>query len=151
MKDLHGEAARPVSASPQRSLDLLSDLEGYPRWYPDVVRRVDVLQRDGELVKQARVTLHAAIGPINRDLELVLSVARTPDTVTLARVRNERSDRERFEVAWRARPTGADQTRLELALDASLDLPRLLPTGGLADTLAAGFVEAAARELARHA
>lgn len=147
MKDLHGEATRPVSASPQRSLDLLSDLEGYPRWYPDVVRRVDVLQRDGDLVKQARVTLHAAIGPINRDLELVLSVARASDTVTLARVRNEHSDRERFEVTWRARPAGAEQTRLELALDASLDLPRLLPTGGLADTLAAGFVQAAAREL----
>ena len=149
MKDLRGEAAQTVPAEAQRCLDLLADLESYPRWYPDVVRRIEVMAREGSQVTQARATLHAAIGPINRDLDLLLSVVRQSDTVLLARVPHAGSDRERFEVRWRAAPHASDRTRLELALAASLDLPRLLPTGGLADTLAAGFVSAAARELSR--
>lgn len=148
MKDLRGEAVRTVQAVAQRCLDLLADLEGYPLWYPDVVRHVEVLERDEQgHAARARATLHAAIGPINRDLQLLLAVTRGADTVRLARVTHGGSDRERFEVRWRAAPHLSDQTRLELALEASLDLPRLLPTGGLADSLAAGFVAAAAREL----
>ena len=146
MKDLHGESSRSVSAAPERCLELLADIEGYPRWYPDVVRRIEVVQRDGDRVSRVRATLHAAIGPINRDLSLLLAVTRSADMVKLMRVANERSDRERFEVTWRVSAAG-QATRLALALDASLDLPRLLPTGGLADSMAAGFVTAAAREL----
>lgn len=147
MKDLHGEAARSVAASQQACVELLCDIESYPRWYPDVVRAVEVLARDGDRATRVRVTLHAAIGPLNRDLEMVLAVSCDGDAVRLQREPNERSDRERFEVKWRARGSGAQQTRLELALDAYLDIPRLVPTGGLADTLASGFVEAAGREL----
>lgn len=147
MKDLRGEASQRVQAPPQRCLDLLADLESYPRWYPEVVRRIEVVQRDGDRVTRARATLHAAIGPINRDFELLLSVTRGTDTVTLGREPHERSDREHFEVKWRAIAAGADHTRLELALAASLNLPRMLPTRGLGDTLAAGFVGAAVKEL----
>jgi len=147
VKELHGEAGQTVTAPAQQCLDLLADLEGYPRWYPDVVRRIDVVAREDGRVTRARATLHAAVGPINRDLKLLLALTRGPDTVTLQRVPNERSDRERFEVRWRAAPAPGDQTRLGVVLDAALDLPRLVPTRGLADTLAAGFVQAAAREL----
>ena len=148
MKDLHGESSRPVAADPERCLELLADVEGYPRWYPDVVRRIEVVQRDGDRASRVRATLHAAIGPINRDLSLLLAVTRSADTVKLTRVANAGSDRERFEVTWRA-AAASQSTRLALSLDASLDLPRLLPTGGLADSMAAGFVNAAARELER--
>jgi len=147
MKDLHGEATRTVSASQRACLDLLGDVEAYPRWYPQVVRAVEVLQRDGDRVTRVRATLHAAVGPLNRDLDLVLGVSLDPDTVRLARELNERSDRERFEVLWRTHEDGSGQTRLALALDASLDIPRFVPTGGLAEQLASGFVDAAAREL----
>lgn len=146
MKDLHGESARTVAAAPDACLDLLADLESYPHWYPDVVRKIDVVARDNGRASRARATLHAAVGPINRDLQLLLEVTRTADSVRLTRVSNERSDRERFEVTWRAKAAGQG-TRLALSLDASLDLPRLLPTGGLADSMAAGFVGAAARKL----
>lgn len=147
MKDLHGEASRTVAADPQRCLELFADLEGYPRWYPDVVRGVEVADRDSDgRASRARATLHAAVGPINRDLSLLLAVTTGPDTVRLTRVANAGSDRERFEVTWRTVAQGSE-TRIALALDASLDLPRLLPTGGLADSMAAGFVAAAAREL----
>jgi ribosome-associated toxin RatA of RatAB toxin-antitoxin module len=148
VKDLHGSASQPVNASQELCLELLADVESYPRWYPEVVRGIEVVKRDAATVaQQVRAILHAAVGPINRDLELQLAVTRGSDTVALTRVPHERSDRERFEVNWRVVAAGAQQARIELSLLASLDLPRLLPVGGLADTLATGFVGAAVREL----
>jgi hypothetical protein len=148
VKDLQGSAAESVNAPPDRCLELLADVESYPRWYPEVVRGLEVVKRDaGGAAQQVRAVLHAAVGPINRDLELLLGVTRGTDTVALARVPHEGSDRERFEVNWRVVGAAAQQARIELSLAASLDLPRLLPIGGLADTLAAGFVDAAVREL----
>ena len=152
MKDLHGSASQPVNAAPQRCLELLADVESYPRWYPEVVRRIEVVKRDAAgAAQQVHAILHAAVGPINRDLELRLGVTRGAETVVLARVAHEGSDRERFEVNWRVVSAGAQQARIELSLVASLDVPKLLPVGGLADTLATGFVGAAVRELSRGA
>ncbi len=146
MKDLRGQASQEVHVAQESVLALLADVEGYPRWYPEVVRDIEVVQRDGDWVTRAHATLFASVGPIRRELQLLLSVTREADTVRLVRVPHERTDRERFEVTWRAVATGA-RTQLQLALAASLDVPRLLPTGGLADTMASGFVVAAAREL----
>jgi ribosome-associated toxin RatA of RatAB toxin-antitoxin module len=152
VKDLHGSAAQPVNTVPERCLELLADVESYPRWYPEVVREIEVLERDAAgAAQQVRAILHAAVGPINRDLELRLGVTRGADTVVLARVPHAGSDRERFEVNWRVVRAGAQQARIELSLAASLDVPRLLPVGGLADTLATGFVSAAVRELSHGA
>jgi ribosome-associated toxin RatA of RatAB toxin-antitoxin module len=148
VKDLHGSASQPVNAAPERCVALLADVESYPRWYPDVVRSIEVRQRDeAGAATQVRAVLHAAVGPINRDLALLLGVTRGPDSVVLARVPHEGSDRERFEVNWSVVSAGAQRARIELSLAASLDLPRLLPVGGLADTMANGFVAAAVREL----
>ncbi|MEA2146922.1 MAG: Polyketide cyclase / dehydrase and lipid transport [Solirubrobacteraceae bacterium] len=150
MKDLRGSASQPVNAAPERCLELLADVEGYPRWYPEVVRGIEVVKRDAAgAAQQVRAILRAAVGPINRDLELQLGVTRGADTVVLARVPDAGSDRERFEVNWRVVRAGAQQARIELSLAASLDVPRLLPVSGLADTLATGFVGAAVRELSR--
>ena len=151
MKDLHGSASQPVNAAPERCLELLADVESYPRWYPrgGAGNRSARARRRRSAAQQVRAILHAAVGPINRDLELRLGVTRGADTVVLARVAHAGSDRERFEVNWRVVSAGAQQARIELSLAASLDLPRLLPVGGLADTMATGFVGAAVRELSR--
>jgi ribosome-associated toxin RatA of RatAB toxin-antitoxin module len=150
VKDLQGSAAQSVAATPDRCLELLADVESYPRWYPDVVRGIDVVKRDAQSrAEQVRATLFAAVGPINHELELLLAITRAPDSVVLSRFPYERSDRERFEVNWRVTAAGAQQSRIELLLAASLDLPRFLPVGGLADTMATGFVGAAVAELSR--
>ncbi len=150
MKDLHGEASRTVGASVQQCLALLEDVAAYPSWYPDVVRGIEVLEEDGAgAVIRARAKLHAAAGPISRDLSVVLGVVRAPDRVTLSRVAHERTDRERFSVDWRVAPASTDRARIDLALDASLDVPRLVPLGGIGDAMAGGFVDAAARALER--
>jgi hypothetical protein len=65
--------------------------------------------------------------------------------VCLTRVPNEAGDPEKFEVVWRV--SADDGTRLAIELNAMLEVPRLLPLGGVGDRLAQGFVDAAKREL----
>jgi hypothetical protein len=141
MKELSGGASAGVRAKPEQCLKLFSDLEGYPRWYPDLVRRVEGLG-DG----RARALLHVAWGPVNHNPDVTLAVKREEQRIRLIREANERSDKERFEVSWKVEPVGAG-SRIDLSLDAALDVPRFLPLGGIAEAIAQNFVAAAAREL----
>ena len=148
MKELSGAASRVVGASIEDCFGLLQAVDRYPTWHPDVVREVEVVERtpDGRPA-QARTTLHVAAGPVARDFDLLMAVATDePEAVTLTRQRHGPSDYEQFEVRWRLRlQEGATQLRLNVA--ANLSVPRLLPLGGLGDSLADGFVAAAARAL----
>jgi ribosome-associated toxin RatA of RatAB toxin-antitoxin module len=148
MKELHGTASAAVGVPGDRCFALLADVEGYPRWYPDVVRDVQVLERDGPgQPTKVRTTLHVAQGRLARDFTLTMAVtAQRPSLVKLTRVPNEPSDEERFEVAWHL--DSSAETRIRLELDANLSVPRLLPLGGIGDSIAHGFVAAAARALA---
>lgn len=149
MKELSGFAAAEVTATTEQCMALLAAAERYPGWYPDVVRRVDVLEHDpaGQTTK-ARTTLHVAYGPVTRDFELTLDVqVRPPDVVRLVRIPHEPTDEERFEVNWRVRE-GVRRV-LELSLTAALPVPRLLPVGGIGAALAQGFVGAAVGALQR--
>lgn len=151
MKRLHGSASASTAASLEACLDLLKTLDGYPTWYPEVVREVTVLERgqDGA-VSRARVKLHVAFGPLEKDLELLVSLTvDPPSSVVLARVPHSVSDSEEFEVRWRIED-GAER-QLTVELHASLEVPRFLPVGQLADSFAKGFAEAAAGAVARPA
>jgi hypothetical protein len=129
-----------VSASAQESFDLLKAVEDYPRWYPDVVREARLLDAD-----RAQASLHVSYGPLVRDFDLTLAItSEAPHTVRLTRVPHDISDPEEFEVLW----TVADGT-ITVTLDANLSVPRLLPVGGIGESMAAGFVDAAARALSR--
>jgi hypothetical protein len=91
--------------------------------------------------------LHVSRGPLVRHVELSLSVATdAAGSVTLTRVPNEPTDPERFEVTWRLVAEGA-RTRIELQLDANLDVPRIVPLGRVGDSMAEGFMDAARREM----
>ncbi len=149
MKRLHGSESASTAASLGACLDLLKRLEGYPEWYPEVVREVKVLERGNDgTASRAEVTLHVAYGPLEKDLELLVSLTvDPPSTVVLARVPHSTSDGEEFEVRWRVED-GA-QRRLTVELHASLEVPRFLPVGQLADSFAKGFAEAAVGALAR--
>jgi ribosome-associated toxin RatA of RatAB toxin-antitoxin module len=145
MKELSGSAASDVAAPAERCMALLADVERYPEWYPDVVRRVEVLDRDpsGQATK-AQTSLHVAYGPVARDFDVTLDVqVQPPDVVRLVRIAHEPTDEEQFEVNWRVRDGGATRT-IELRLAAALPVPRFLPVGGIGDGLAQGFVAAAA-------
>lgn len=146
MKELHARAGTSINASAQEALALLRAVDGYPNWYPDV-RAAEALERDddGQPTK-VRATLHVASGPLVRDFRLTLAVTSPdPMTIKLARVPHDSSDPERFEVTWRVVERGG--VRIELALDANLSVPRLLPVGGVGESIAKGFVDAASRAL----
>jgi ribosome-associated toxin RatA of RatAB toxin-antitoxin module len=151
MKELHGTASRTVAAPVEDCYGLLEAVDGYPAWHPDVVRSVEVLERgaDGR-PSRARATLHVAVGPLVRDFNLVLAVElEALRRVKLIRQRNEPSDQEQFVVSWRLEPDGERATRIAIELDANLSVPRLVPLGGIGDSMAEGFVSAAARALTR--
>jgi hypothetical protein len=148
MKDLHASASATVAAAPEECTALLAAVDRYPSWHPDVIRDAEVLERDGDGVPvRARATVHLALGPVAHDLALLLAVAvESGQQVTLTRVPDEPSDPERFQLTWRIDP--GPSTRLQVELSAHVDVPRFLPVGGVGDSLAQGFVEAASRELA---
>jgi Polyketide cyclase / dehydrase and lipid transport len=143
MKSLRGTGSAVVPATVEQCFALLAAMDGYPRWYPDVVREVRVIETgaDGR-PSRAHVTLHVAYGPLAKDFPLVLAIALDrPRTVRLTRLPNEPGDDEQFDVIWRLEDRG--DTRIELELEARLDVPRLLPIGGIGDVMADGFVQAA--------
>lgn len=149
MKDLRGDAAATVTASSPECFALLSAIEDYPAWHPDVIRRAEVIQRGaGGQPSLARATVHVGIGPLRRDFELTMEVTTIPDRqVKLSRVPHESSDLEQFAVAWQIEPD--HPTRLTVELRANLDVPRFVPLQGVGDSLAEGFVAAAQAELER--
>jgi ribosome-associated toxin RatA of RatAB toxin-antitoxin module len=147
MKELAGSASISLEAAPEACFELVSSVDRYPSWNPEVIRQAEVLERDAaDRPARVRTTVHVAVGPLVRDFDLLMEVRRKEQReVRLTRVRHHASDPERFEVIWRI---GSEQpTRLDLELAATLDVPRLVPVGGVGDRLAQGFVEAAKREL----
>lgn len=152
MKELQGSATAEVSASPEACLALLQEIERYPNWYPDVVRRVEIVRpAEAGAPIRARTTVHLGIGPIKRDFNLLMEVSSEAGRIVrLARVKDETSDAEELSATWRIDdgPPGS-RTRLTVEVSARLEVPRLLPLHGLGDAVAGDFVAAAARALSR--
>jgi hypothetical protein len=148
MKELTGKASATTPASPVEALALLEAIDAYPRWAGDVIRETQVLERDGSgHPSRARAKLHVERGPLTRDFDLLFDVrVDSGGTVALSRVPRDSSDKERFDVTWSV--DGAQGTRIELRLAANLDVPRLVPLGGVGDSMAADLVNAATRALA---
>jgi len=148
MKELRGSAAVAVGASADECFELLVAVEGYPTWYPEVVREVEVVERDPSGgASRARTKLHVSQGPLAKDFDLLMAVsAQRPTRVTLGRIRNDARDAEEFEVSWYVDSPAGTLIRLELR--ANLSVPRLLPVGGIGNSIAQGFVAAAARAVA---
>jgi hypothetical protein len=147
VKELKATATRSVDATPERCVELLAAVDRYPAWHPELIPQAEALERDvAGLPTRARAVVHLAAGPLVKDLELVVSVAIQPGrAVTLSRIPNELSDPERFNLTWEIE-LGAE-TSLTLVLDARVDVPRILPVGGIGDAVAQGFIEAARRAL----
>jgi ribosome-associated toxin RatA of RatAB toxin-antitoxin module len=147
VKDLRGDATATVTASASECFALLTAIEGYPEWHPEVVRWAEVTGRDAlRRPTRAKATVHLGIGPLTRDFRLDLEVTTVPDRlVRLERIPHGSSDPEQFTVEWKIEPD--QDTRLTVELRASLSVPRLLPVQGVGDSVARGFLEAARTEL----
>jgi hypothetical protein len=147
MKELRGTATALVPTPLAQCLALVEAIDGYPTWYPDVVRTVDVLERDARgLPSRARTKLHLSVGPLTKDFDLLMAVTvESPATVRLVKV----GGTAKFDVIWRL--DDGENTRITLELDANLDVPRFVPIGGVGDSVAQGFISAASAELGRRA
>lgn len=148
MKELRGTASGVVAAPVEECVRFFLDVERYPTWHPDVVRSVEVLERDGDgRPKLARGKLHVAVGPLVKDFDLRLAVTVERErTVKLARVPHDASDDERFGVTWSAEEA-AGGARIRIDLFATLSVPRFVPVGGIGDSLAQAFVTNASSAL----
>lgn len=147
MKELRGTASGVTTAPLEDCVSFLLAVDRYPEWHPDVVRSVEVIERDGEgVATRARGKLHVAVGPVVKDFNLILAITReVPGTVKLTRIPHHPGDDERFEVIWRLQESSG--TRIQLDLAATLPVPRLVPVGGIGDHLARSFVADATRAL----
>jgi hypothetical protein len=147
MKHLHGAAHANVDRPIEDCFALLAALEAYPSWYPDVVREVEVVEygEDG-LALRAATKLHLSYRPVSRDLDLLLAVrARRPGFVQLTHVPRGASSGASFDATWRLEDHAG--THLELELDATMPVPRLVPLGRVGKAFAAGFMQAAVGRL----
>src|SRR5512142_1819976 len=108
LKDLHGTATQTAPAPIGECLALLQAVDRYPDWYPDAVREVVVLERDGAgQPSRARANLHLSWGPVVKDFDLVLAIdVDAPGTVRLSRV-SDRPSANTFDVIWRLRERAA--------------------------------------------
>jgi ribosome-associated toxin RatA of RatAB toxin-antitoxin module len=150
VKELNGTASHVVGAPIEECYGFLEAVERYPTWHPDVVRQVEVIERDGggRPVK-AHTKLHVARGPLVKDFDLLMDVvAQRPESIVLTRIPHNLSDHERFEVRWRLQERGGG-TSIGLDVEATLSIPRMVPVGGIGDAMASGFVAAAANALGR--
>jgi hypothetical protein len=149
MKELQGSASGASAGPVEECVQFFRAVDRYPTWHPEVVRTVEVLERDGDgEPTKARAVLHVAVGPLVKDFDLVLGITLPdPGTVKLMRVPNHPGDEERFEVTWHAREQGP-RTQIALEVQASLSVPRFVPVGGIGDGLAQSFVSAATKALA---
>jgi len=147
MKHLHGTAQAAIGVPIEECVAFLADLEAYPSWYPDVVREVEVVEsgEDG-LPLRAETKLHLSHGPVSKDIDLLLAVrVRRPGLVQLTHVPRGSPSRASFDATWRLEDHAG--THLELELDATMPLPRLVPLGGVGNAFAAGFMQAAVGRL----
>ena len=146
MREFQGEAAEIVAAPVPDCLALLAAIDRYPDWCPEVVRDVEVLDRDaGGRPSRARMRMHVVRGPVDREFDLFLAiVVEPPGTVRLTRVTDHPTEQE-FNATWLLAPTAS--TRISLRLEAKLRVPSYIPAGGVADAIAKAFVTAAAQAL----
>jgi hypothetical protein len=153
MKELQGTATGVTAAPVGECVRFFLAVDRYPTWHPEVVRKVEVLERGGDgNPTSARALLHVAVGPLVKDFNLVLAVTLHPDpmAVKLTRVPHGPGDDERFEVAWYLEEAG-EGTRIRLEVAAALSVPRFVPVGGIGESMASGFVSAATKALAAQA
>ena len=123
----------------------LLDVERYPQWYPDGVKRVEVLERgaDGVPTKLDAV-LAAVAGPLRKQFDVRLAVEpEYPTLIALARVADERGDHELLTITWLLRDLADSGTEVNIELGARLEVPLFLPIDPVAREVANGFLQAA--------
>lgn len=134
MKSVAGEASGEVAAPVAEAFAALADLEAWPDWNADV-RRVEILERDGEATV---VLVEVRVLAVTTWFRARV-VTDPPHELRLTRLPNEDGDRERLELVARLAADGPDACTVHVRVDAALDVPRFIPLpGGAGDGVAGG-------------
>jgi ribosome-associated toxin RatA of RatAB toxin-antitoxin module len=145
MKELKATSSGTAQAPIESVYTLLLDVERYPKWYPDGVKQVEVLERDPDgNPTRVQAILNAVAGPIRKQFDVRLAVEPTrPSKIELARVADDRGDHEILTITWLLRELDAGQTEITVQMGARLDVPMFLPIDPVAREVANGFLQAA--------
>ena len=146
-REFHGEAGEVVAAPQEACLALVAAVDRYPDWCPDVIREVDVIDRDADgQPSRVRMRMHVARGGLEKEFNLFLAIAvEPPEIVKLTRVTDHPTNQE-FNATWTLRP--AASTHIALELGAKLRVPWYIRGDGIGDAIADAFVSAASKRLA---
>ena len=144
MKDLSASVSG-VARRPQSEVyAFLADFAGYPAWYPDGVKRAELLEEG-----RGHTVLALNQGPIQRDFEMDMAIERVPESeIILRRLPKSGGDRERLAVRWLLAPdVGDGGTAVTAQFTATLSIPGWLPLGGIEKAIPQGFLDAALARL----
>ena len=151
MKEIRGSASAAVPAPANECFSLLAAVDRYAVWNGDLVRELNVLERDPEgLPARVRAVISIKRGSPVKTFELTVAVTTDPPhAVYITRIPNEPSDREELHLVWRVDPQrSAADTRIELQFAAMASfVPGFLPLGGIGNRIAEKLVESAGRAL----
>lgn len=144
VKEIRGSASAEVAAPVERSYELLAGVDRYGEWNGDLVRELEVLDRDPLRI---RAVIHVKQSPLMKNFELRLVVHAQPHVVHIERLPNEPTDPEALELAWQvASADGGSRIDLEFAAVVSF-APAFLPLHGVGDLLANRLLSSAVAAL----
>ncbi|MBO0767774.1 MAG: hypothetical protein J2O48_03725 [Solirubrobacterales bacterium] len=145
MRDIDAAVSGHTAAAPERVLALVNDVEAYPSWYAEGVKRAEVRERDSEgNATKVFTVLALREGPIQRDFDMEMSVNRGEGWIKLSRLPKSLDDEEQFAVKFSVSPG----TELGVSFNARLSIPAWLPLGNLPQLIPRGFLDAALAKLA---
>jgi ribosome-associated toxin RatA of RatAB toxin-antitoxin module len=141
VKELQGRGSAELDVPAKDCFELLVAVERYPEWF-EMVSEVEILEDEqGETPGLARVELHVPQSPFGTHFELFVAVRTERSAITLTRVPDGPSDRNRLELCWQVR--GRKSTRLEFEFDAAASfVPAFIPVEGAAEVIADAAIEA---------
>ncbi len=145
MKEIRGAASAEVAAPAARSYELLAAAERYREWNGELVRELDVLDRDPLRV---RAVIYVRQSPFAKTFELRVAVrTEPPHAVHIVRIPNEPTDPEALELTWRvAAAAGGSRITLQFAAVVSF-VPGFVPLGGVGNLIADTLLSSAVRAL----
>jgi uncharacterized protein YndB with AHSA1/START domain len=112
MLTIDHSARTEVAAPPARCMEVLTDVEAYPRWAS--------LIASADATGPGRVRLRAEVLGIGFEMECALEVG--DDRVVLRRLPYDAQDDERYEATWTVAPQG-EGSAVELHVAATIDAP----------------------------
>jgi ribosome-associated toxin RatA of RatAB toxin-antitoxin module len=127
MKEIRGSTSAVVPAPAQQCFALLAAVDRYGEWNRDLVRELEVLQRDP---LQLTAVIHIKQSRFSKTIELRVAVStEPPHAVRITRIPDEPSDPESLELTWHvAQRDAGSRIQLDVAAVVSL-VPRYVPLG----------------------